>query len=120
MVRVSAVQSPVQSPYLGRQACDFDGVVVDLGAMRNNYRLVRYWWRAYDDWSDADLSEADAMIKAAVDGGDEGIITCWANWLANLARDFRAREDAVAAARGRIKAAAEKKKKEKSHERRAV
>ena len=95
-------------------------VAVNLDVMRDDYRLVRGWWRAYDGWSEADLDEADAMIKAAVDGGDEGIITCWANWLANLARDFRAREDAVAAARGRIKAAAEKKKKEKSHERRAV
>lgn len=81
--------------------------------MRDDYRLVRNWWRAYDDWSDADLSEADAMIKAAVDGGDEGIITCWANWLANLAREFRVREEAVAAMQARIKAAAEKKKKEK-------
>lgn len=86
---------------------------VNLDVMRDDYRLVRNWWRAYDDWSDADLSEADAMIKAAVDGGDEGIITCWANWLANLAREFRVREEAVAAMQARIKAAAEKKKKEK-------
>ena len=87
--------------------------------MRNNYRLVRHWWRAHDDWSEADLADADAMIKAAVDGGDEGIVTCWANWLANLAREFQAREDAVSAMQARIKAE-ERKKKEKSHERRAV
>lgn len=94
-------------------------VAVNLDVMRNDYRLVRHWWRTHDDWSDADLSEADAMIKAAVDGGDEGIITCWANWLANLAREFQAREDAVFAMQARIKVE-ERKKKEKSHERRAV
>lgn len=88
--------------------------------MRNNYRLVRHWWRAHDDWSEADLAEADAMIKAAVDGGDEGIITCWANWLANLALEFQAREEDVAAMQARIKAEIAEKKKEKSRERRAV
>lgn len=93
---------------------------VNLDVMRNDYRLVRHWWRAHDGWSDADLSEADAMIKAAVDGGDEDIITCWANWLANLAQEFRAREEAVTAMQARIRAAAVEKKKEKSRERRAV
>lgn len=88
--------------------------------MRNNYRLVRYWWRAHDGWSDADLSEADAMVKAAVDRGDEDIIACLENWLANLARDFRAREEAVAAMQARIKAEIAAKKKEKNRERRAV
>ena len=91
---------------------------VNLDVMRNDYRLVRHWWRTHDDWSEADLSEADAMIKAAVDGGDEGIITCWANWLTNLAREFQAQEEAVAAMQVRIRAA--EKKKEKSCERCAV
>ena len=93
---------------------------VNLDVMRNDYRLVRHWLRTHDDWSEADLAEADAMIKAAVDGGDEGIITCWANWLANLAREFQAQEEDVAAMQARIKAEIVEKKKEKNRERRAV
>lgn len=93
---------------------------VNLDAMRNDYRLVRHWWRAHDDWSEADIAEADAMVKAAVDRGDEDIIACLANWLANLAREFRAREEAVAAMQARIKAEMAKMKKEKNRERCAV
>ena len=60
-----------------------------MDGMRADYRLVRSWWRESDGWSDADVSEADAAIKAAVDRGDEGLIACWSVWLAARANEIR-------------------------------
>lgn len=57
--------------------------------MRVDYRLVRRWWAESDGWSEADLVEADVVVKAAVDSGDVELITCWANWLAGIAKNIR-------------------------------
>lgn len=73
---------------------------VDLEVLRADYKLVRRWWRESEGWSDADLAEADAGIKAAVDGGDVELLGCWANWLAGIAkerRDFTAQVQAMEA-----------------------
>lgn len=77
--------------------------VVDLDSMRADYRLVRKWWRERDDWSEADLLDADAAVKAAVDGGDVELITCWANWLAGLAKEIRDMAARVKAMEARMK-----------------
>ena len=62
---------------------------MDIEALRVDYRLVRRWWRESEGWSEADLADADAAIKAAVDGGDAELIGCWANWLAGIAKEIR-------------------------------
>lgn len=67
---------------------------VDLDLMRTNYRLVRKWWMECDGWSAADLAEADMAVKAAVEGGDEEMIACWAYWLAGIAAGIRERGEA--------------------------
>jgi len=67
---------------------------VDLDLMRADYRLVRKWWMERDGWLAADLAEADMAVKAAVEGGDEEMIACWADWLAVIAAGIRERGDA--------------------------
>lgn len=76
--------------------------------MRADYRLVRRWWRESEGWSESDLAEADASIKAEVDGGDVELIACWANWLAGLAKEIRDLSDRVRAMEARMKAEARK------------
>lgn len=80
-----------------------DQRAVDLDTMREDYRLVRRWWRERDGWSEADLVEADVAVKAAVDGGDLELITCWANWLAGLAKEIRDMAARVRAMEARMK-----------------
>ena len=80
-----------------------DQKAVDLDTMREDYRLVRRWWRERDGWSETDLVEADAGVKAAVDGGDIELIACWANWLAGLAKEIRDMTARVRAMEARMK-----------------
>lgn len=58
--------------------------------MRDDYRVVRRFWAEVEGWSEADLAEVDAGIKADVAGGDAKLIGCWADWLAGLAGEIRA------------------------------
>lgn len=37
------------------------------------------------DWTEEDETEIGDAIKAAVKGGDEDLIACWARWLSDLA-----------------------------------
>ncbi len=62
---------------------------MDLDSMRADYRVVRKWWRESEGWTEAELQEADAGVKAAVDGCDEALVRCWAGWLASLANEIR-------------------------------
>ena len=86
---------------------------MDLNPMRDDYRLVRRWWAEADGWSEADLVEADVMVKAAVDSGDVELITCWANWLAGIAEGIRASVARVRAMEDRMREQAKKEREAK-------
>jgi hypothetical protein len=53
----------------------------ELEKLRGNYLLVRNWWRKADGWTEADLQEADAGIRKAIDSGDDELIACWVSWI---------------------------------------
>lgn len=53
--------------------------------MRADWRVVSEQKRRSGEWSEADELEIGALVKAAVDSGDEGLMSCWASWLGELA-----------------------------------
>lgn len=82
--------------------------MMNLDSMRTDYVLVRRWWRDADGWTDEELAEADAGVKAAVDSRDADRIALWANWLAGLAENIRRFEASVRAAEARMRTAEER------------
>lgn len=86
-------------------------MTINLDTMRADYVLVRRWWKESEGWTEADLSEADRGVKAAVDSGDAERIALWANWLAGLAEEIRRFESMVRDAEGRMRQQAEAERK---------
>lgn len=84
----------------------------DLEKLRGNYLLVRNWWRKADGWTDADLQEADAGIKKAIDSGDDELINCWADWIEKKAIGIQAFTGRVREMEGRIREQAKSKELE--------
>lgn len=87
---------------------------VDLEVLRADYKLVRRWWRESEGWSETDLAEADAGIKAAVDGGDAELVGCWANWLAGMAKELRDFSARVIATEARVREEAKQARQRKA------
>lgn len=86
-------------------------MTINLDTMRADYVLVRRWWKESEGWTEADLSEADRGVKAAVDSGDAERIALWANWLAGLAEEIRRFTSMVRTAEDRMRAAAAAERK---------
>jgi hypothetical protein len=80
--------------------------------LRTNYREVRRWWRDADEWSEADLAEADETINKAVKSGDEELIAPWMKWLEQKANEIRGFTEKVRAMEKRIREEEQTKKAE--------
>ncbi|MER2518612.1 MAG: hypothetical protein ABTR92_19815 [Candidatus Accumulibacter phosphatis] len=52
--------------------------------MRADFALVSENRRAAGEWSDQDVSEIGAAIKAAIATNDAAMLACWSLWLADL------------------------------------
>lgn len=55
-----------------------------IDKMRADWRVVADDRKARGTWSAEDEKEIGDLVKAAVQGQDESLLTCWARWLADL------------------------------------
>jgi len=53
--------------------------------MRSDWAVVAEDRRQSGDWTEEDEADIGAAIKAAIEGGNDDLIACWARWLADLA-----------------------------------
>ena len=51
-----------------------------LDRMRLNLRLAVPILRT-EEWEEGDIRAISPAIKRAIDGGDSGLVRCWADWL---------------------------------------
>lgn len=50
--------------------------------MRADWGVVAEDRRRTGNWTEEDETDIGAAVKAAIDGGNEEMIACWARWLA--------------------------------------
>lgn len=55
-----------------------------IGKMRADFGVVAEARKAAGEWSDSDVRDFGAAIKAAIDAGDSTVLALWARWLADL------------------------------------
>ena len=55
-----------------------------IDKMRADYWIVAEDRKAAGEWSEQDIEDIGAAIKAAIEGGGRDTIVCWALWLADL------------------------------------
>ena len=77
-----------------------------LDKMRVDFRVVADDRKASGDWSDQDIADIGAAIKAATEGGDRDTVVCWARWLADRAAATVAFKAIVAVTGARMRTAA--------------
>lgn len=53
--------------------------------MRADWRVVAEDKRQRGEWTEAEEKEVGDLVKSVVASNDDGLITCWARWLGELA-----------------------------------
>lgn len=74
--------------------------------MRADWGVVAEDRRRTGDWSEEDETDIGAAVKAAVAGGNEELIACWARWLSDLAATTVALKAIALGIEGRMRAKA--------------
>ncbi len=81
--------------------------------LREDFRTVVADRKRCGLWSGADEAEIGALIKAAVEGTDAGLLECWARWLATEAEEIRRWQAHVREVEARMRAVARAERKER-------
>ncbi len=55
-----------------------------VAKMRADWAVVSEFRRESGDWTEGEVADILAAIKAAIDAGDRNAISCWSRWLADL------------------------------------
>lgn len=74
--------------------------------MRADWSVVAEDRRRTGDWTEEDETDIGTAVKAAVQGGNEELIACWARWLADLSATTVALSAIAKGIEGRMRAKA--------------
>lgn len=72
-------------------------MAADINLMRRNWRIVQRFWLEVDGWSEEDVEEARAAIKQCSERGDNELLDCWFNYLAEIVDSIKSNPDALRA-----------------------
>lgn len=70
-------------------------MAADINLMRRNWRIVQRFWLEVDGWSEADVDEARVAIKQCSDRGDNELLECWFNYLAEIVSVIQASPEVI-------------------------
>lgn len=72
-------------------------MAADINLMRRNWRIASRFWLEVDGWPSEDVEAAKAAIKQCADGGDEALLECWFNYLAETVEVIKQNPEAIRA-----------------------
>ncbi len=70
-------------------------MAIDINLMRRNWRIVQRFWLEVDGWSNDDVEEARVAIKQCSERGDDALLECWFNFLAEIVESIKSNPEAL-------------------------